>query len=194
MYTELYKESLTKWYLNDSYNFNYAITYRPKKSKIHKGNAYNFFRKFMRNCLTVDTLIYTVESDWNGYSNHVHVALESKKLTKEVIAKAMKRNVSEIPYFEPIKDKESYITYINKNIGMGNLKVRDNNILIREQISEEIMMDNIHCMPTKYDKNKKESEDVNPTLKELWKHPNYDYHKRADLYMRVFSPNKFTNY
>ena len=194
MYSTEYKKNLTSWYLRDDYNFNYAITYRPKKSKVHKGNAYSFFKKLMVNCDVIKTLIYTVESDWSGYSNHVHMALESEHISREGLAKAMKRNVVELPYFNKLKDKEGYIKYINKNIGLGDLMVRDNNILLREQIEEENRMDVIHSMPSKYDNKVKESRDVNPVLKELYPHPNAEYHKKANLYMRVFSRNKLRSY
>mgnify|MGYP003114679414 CR=1 FL=1 len=97
-------------------NFDYIATYRPKKTKVTKYNTPKLMDRLLNGIDTARELFWIIEDDWNGQSAHCHLMISGKNITKKAMARAMKRNILEIPYLEPIKDKEATAKYCSKYV------------------------------------------------------------------------------
>lgn len=188
MNTEVYKQNLSTW-ISDTADFNYFVTYRPKKSKITKYNARKRFIPIMENNDRIETIFYVIESDYSGRCNHAHLLIKGSDLiVQDMATKSIKptrynletnRNVpNEIQYFESIKNKARAIEYVTKHIGKGEMFVRSHDLITKEQVVDE----RLYNLSTEYDS----------PIAEM--HPNYEYHKKHKHFMTMFSPNKLVKY
>jgi hypothetical protein len=85
MNTEVYKQNLSTW-ISDTADFNYFVTYRPKKSKITKYNARKRFIPIMENNDRIETIFYVIESDYSGRCNHAHLLIKGSDLIVQDMA------------------------------------------------------------------------------------------------------------
>lgn len=148
--------------------FDYMVTYRPKKTKVTGYNAPKLFDNTLMRLPNVTDMLWSLEGDWNGNSNHCHLLIGGK-LTKKELAIAMKRSQVELPYFEKIKSKEDAIRYVTKYAKTD--AIRAFNYLNKEQLFDEIdsrfVFDNL------------------PHNQDYYTHPNNYYHKRAEVFSKL---------
>ena len=165
-FTERFVKDLKQWLLTKT--FDYMVTYRPKKTKVTGFNAPQLFEQTLISLPEATDLLWSLEGDWNGNSNHCHLLIGGK-LTKKELAKAMKRSQVELPYFEKIKSKEDAIGYVTK-YGKTDA-IRAFNYLNREKqfldLDSRFVFDNL------------------PHNQDYYKHPNHLYHERAKLFSEL---------
>jgi len=172
-FSERYVNDYARWLKQDKFNWSYAGTYRPKKTKVTNVNALRLLRntienycRFKRSSEAIKYLYYTLEQDSSRSCNHLHFVIDSssKEVNRNELAAAMKRHkTKELLYFEPIQNIEGYINYITKRIANKSL-VTGHNLLVTEQIEDN------------YLKNKF------PNYKS---HENEKYHERAKIFSKV---------
>ena len=172
-FSQRYVNEYARWLKQDKFNWTYAGTYRPKKTKVTNVNALRLFRntienycKLNRSSEAIKYLYYTIEQDFSRSCNHIHFVIDSngKEVSRLLLATAMKRHeTKELKYFEPLKSIEGYIGYITKRIAKKSL-VTGHNLLVTEQIEENYLKE-------KY-----------PMYKP---HENEKYHKRAKIFSKV---------
>ena len=137
----------------------------------------------------IETIFYVIESDYSGRCNHAHLLIKGSDLiVQDMATKSIKptrynletnRNVpNEIQYFEGIKNKARAIEYVTKHIGKGEMFVRSHDIITQEQVVDE----RIYNWSSAYD----------TPIAEM--HPNYEYHKKHNLFMNLFGKNKLIKY
>jgi hypothetical protein len=167
-FTEQYVRDLKRWLLDKT--FDYMVTYRPKQTKVTGFNAPQLFDKALMMLPNVTDILWSLEGDWNGKSNHCHLLIGGK-LTKKELANAMNRAQVELPYFEKIKSKEDAIGYVTK-YGKTDA-IRAFNYLNKDKLFTEIdsryVFDNL------------------PHNQNFYKHPNHYYHQRANLFAELIN-------
>ena len=132
-FSERLRRKLTEW-LSEK-EFDYFVTYRPLRTKITKDNAPAFFYRVMLELEKVKDLYYVIERDWNGSSNHCHILIGGKVDVRQ-LSKAMKRSEKEIKYFEPIREKEDAVKYVNKYINRDSMLRAYDYLNRKKQIQE----------------------------------------------------------
>lgn len=188
MYTKQYIDGLKGWLL-DTTDFDYILTYRPKKSKITIFNAQNVFSPIFNNTERIKSLYYVIESDYSRVCNHAHILVEGKDLmindfkTRRIkplrYEKKLKKWVkNEIPYFEKIVSKRGVLDYVTKHFGKNDMYVRGQDMLHRNRVIDEQIMDLVNGY------------NVHNNIKSAYPHPNEKYHKRAVNFMNLYSRNK----
>lgn len=159
-FSDKFVRDLKHWLLTKP--FDYMVTYRPKATKVTGYNAPKLFDNALLRLPNVTDMLWSLEGDWNGNSNHCHLLLGGN-LTKSELAQALNREEVELPYFEKIKSKEDAIGYVAKYAKTD--AVRAFNYLNKDQLFEDIdsrfVFDNL------------------PHNQDFYKHPNNYYHQRA---------------
>jgi len=173
-FSQRYVNEYARWLKQDEFNWGYAGTYRPKKTKINNVNAQRLLKKtiesyckFKRSNEAIKYLYYTIEQDRSRSCNHLHFVIDSnsKEVNRNELATAMKRHeTKELLYFEPLQNIDGYINYITKRIANKSL-VTGHNLLVTNQI-EENYLKNLY---PKY-----------------LPHENEKYHQRAKMFSRLF--------
>ena len=191
-YTSVYKEGLKSWLFKDNF-FDYMLTFRPKKSKITIFNANRVFSEVFKNTPNIKTIYYAIESDYNRNCNHAHILVEGKDLYRDDFKTKRINPSNEIPYFAPIESREGVINYVTKHIGKQDIYVRGHDILYRDKVEQDLLMDNIHKAPLPYYRGV-EKHDVPKQVRESFEHPNKEYHDKAEHLMNLFGNNRLVKY
>ena len=109
----------------EQYPWDTVIVHRPYKVKLNEYNAERIYNKILKAKLGIEYLLYALEldRDYNWVHSHILTCQGDNPLhpNRHDIAKAIKRSVSEIKYFDHPESQQAIAHYCSKSISHKNI-------------------------------------------------------------------------